>query len=66
MKKIPFWCPKCKKIIEPIDYDKIYKFGTCSECFINFIEDRHEDKTEQEISEIIDNLISSKPTSQAL
>lgn len=49
MKKIPFWCAHCKKVIEKIDYKFIEKYGVCGDCFINYIENRLEDKSEKEI-----------------
>jgi hypothetical protein len=53
MKKIPFWCPNCKKIIEPLDYKYIEKYGVCGDCYINYIEGLLEEHTEEDIAGLL-------------
>ena len=60
MNKIPFWCPHCKKVIEKIDYKYLEKYDCCGDCFINYIDGQHDDKSKEQISEIIKNKIKSK------
>lgn len=60
MKRIPFWCPFCKKTIEKIDYKYIEKYGACGDCFINYIENKYEDSSEEEVREIIEKKIQNK------
>jgi hypothetical protein len=60
MKKIPFWCPHCKRTIEKIDYKYIERYGACGDCFINYIENKYEDETEDNVSEIIRKIIKDK------
>lgn len=55
MNKIPFWCPYCKKTIEPLDYKFIQKYGVCGNCYINYIDGKHEDEPEENILKIIED-----------
>lgn len=60
MKKIPFWCPFCKRTIEKIDYKYIERYGACGDCFINYIENKHEEDSEEQIKEILCEKLKEK------
>lgn len=38
--KIPYKCPCCEKYMEHIDDSYFYRWGVCSDCSINYLEDR--------------------------
>ena len=39
--KVPFSCPGCSSVMYNWDTKFFYKSGTCSNCYINYIEDRN-------------------------
>jgi hypothetical protein len=53
MRKLPFWCPNCSKIIEPLDYQYIERYGVCGDCFINYIDGLLEDHSEEDIADLL-------------
>lgn len=39
--KVPMGCYACGKLMENWDTNFFYRHGTCSECYINYIEERN-------------------------